>query len=126
MPKTPFEEFFDSYLATALWAESCEQEPHPDRSMSDAGYDRDDIDQGSLAKMRAECEAWFTANAAHIGEETERAGHDFWLTRNHHSAGFWDGDWAEPAATILDNASKAAGERNLYVGDDGRVYCYQL
>ncbi len=21
------------------------------------------------------------------------AGHDFWLTRNRHGAGFWDGDW---------------------------------
>ena len=22
-----------------------------------------------------------------------QAGHDFWLTRNGHGAGFWDGDW---------------------------------
>jgi hypothetical protein len=122
--KTPFEEFFDSYITTALWSESCEQQPHPDRSLDAAGYDRDSIDPSSLAKMRTECEAWFKANAEHIGEETEQAGHDFWLNRNGHGAGFWDGDWPEPAATILDNASKAAGERNLYVGDDGRVYCY--
>lgn len=25
--------------------------------------------------------------------EVARAGHDFWLTRNGHGAGFWDGDW---------------------------------
>lgn len=25
--------------------------------------------------------------------ECERIGHDFWLTRNGHGAGFWDGDW---------------------------------
>ena len=25
--------------------------------------------------------------------ECERIGHDFWLTRNGHGAGFWDGGW---------------------------------
>ena len=26
-------------------------------------------------------------------DELARAGTDFWLTRNGHGAGFWDGDW---------------------------------
>ena len=26
-------------------------------------------------------------------DQCERIGHDFWLTRNGHGAGFWDGDW---------------------------------
>ena len=50
------------------------------------------------------------------------AGHDFWLTRNGHGAGFWDGDWKEPAASKLDAASHAFGEVDLYIGDDGKVY----
>ena len=28
-------------------------------------------------------------------DQCERIGHDFWLTRNGHGAGFWDGDWDE-------------------------------
>lgn len=51
-----------------------------------------------------------------------RAGHDFWLTRNGHGAGFWDGDWPEPFAAQLTAAAKAFGECNLYAGDDGRLY----
>lgn len=27
------------------------------------------------------------------GESPQHLGHDFWLTRNNHGAGFWDGDW---------------------------------
>jgi hypothetical protein len=50
------------------------------------------------------------------------AGHAFWLTRNGHGAGFWDGDWPEPHASALDEASKAFGSFDLYVGDDGMIH----
>jgi hypothetical protein len=54
--------------------------------------------------------------------EAAMAGHDFWLTRCGHGAGFWDGDWPEPQATILDEAAKRFGNVDLYVGDDGAIY----
>lgn len=54
--------------------------------------------------------------------EAAMAGHDFWLTRNGHGAGFWDGDWPEPHASILTEASKTFGETDLYIGDDGKVH----
>jgi len=44
------------------------------------------------------------------------------MTRNHHGVGFWDGDVSEPHATLLTDAAHAAGERYLYVGDDGIIY----
>lgn len=37
---------------------------------------------------------FLTAKDLIQGEE-ERAGTDFHFTRNHHGAGFWDGDWEE-------------------------------
>lgn len=46
----------------------------------------------------------------------------FWLTRCGHGCGFWDGDWSEPAATILTDAAHAFGNVDLYVGDDGKIY----
>lgn len=54
--------------------------------------------------------------------EAALAGHDFWLTRSGHGAGFWDGDWPEPAASTLDKASKEFGNVDLYVGDDGQIH----
>jgi hypothetical protein len=50
------------------------------------------------------------------------AGHDFWLTRNGHGAGFWDGDLSEDVGNALTEAAKKFGECHLYVGDDGQIY----
>lgn len=50
------------------------------------------------------------------------AGHDFLLTRNGHGAGFWDGDWLEPAATTLTAAAKRFSEMSLYRGRDGAIH----
>lgn len=52
----------------------------------------------------------------------EQAGHDFWMTRNGHGVGFWDGDWSEPAGSRLDEITKAFPQVDLYRGDDGRIY----
>jgi hypothetical protein len=52
--------------------------------------------------------------------DSERGGHDFWLTRNRHGAGFWDGDWERGAE--LTKAAHTFGGIDLFVGDDGRVH----
>ncbi len=54
--------------------------------------------------------------------DSRMAGHDFWLTRNRHGAGFWDGDYPEPAASQLTKASHNYGEVSLYVGDDNLIH----
>lgn len=56
------------------------------------------------------------------GGVSSMAGHDFWLTRNGHGAGFWDGDWPEPHGDKLDAVAKGFGSISLYLGDDGKVY----
>ena len=47
----------------------------------------------------------------------EQVGHDFWLTRNGHGAGFWDRpeiyDGKENAET-LSNSARSFGERNVF------------
>lgn len=42
-------------------------------------------------------------------DEMGRAGHDFWLTRNGHGAGFGDGDWPEEAGEKLSEAARSFG-----------------
>ena len=56
------------------------------------------------------------ANATNIELSLYRSG----LLR----AGFWDGDWPLPYADLLGKAAQAAGTCDLYVGDDGMIYCY--
>jgi len=83
-----------------------------------------DIDADTLAGMNADCVKFYADNSAlwkGAYMSDEQAGHDFWLTRNKHGAGFWD----RGLGLIGENLTAAAhafGEVHLYVGDDGRVY----
>ena len=88
----------------------------------DRGYSREDIDRHTLAMMRRDVVAFLSANEEEIDGLIDRAGHDLWLTRNRHGAGFWDGDWPEPAATRLTESAHKMGEFELYIGDDGRIH----
>lgn len=126
------EDFLSAYIEAALWSTNDESTPAGGEPL-DANYGPDDLAPETLAKMRDECERFLVKAAGLI--EAERlpegrsdnaaaAGHDFWLTRNGHGAGFWDGDW--PIAG--DELTKLCGWRtefpevDLYVGDDGRIY----
>ena len=82
----------------------------------------DDLAPETLAKMKADCYKFRAENAKDIEGREEQAGHDLWLTRNHHGAGYWDGDWPD-AGERLTQACKKYPEVNLYVGDDGLIYC---
>ena len=53
--------------------------------------------------------------------EPAQAGHDFWLTRNRHGAGFWDRGLGERGQRLTD-AAHVYGESYLSIGDDGKVY----
>ena len=45
----------------------------------------------ALRRGTIDCLAFYQANEHLIGDApTDQAGHDFWLTRNGHGAGFWD------------------------------------
>ena len=91
-----------------------------DRSMRNMGFCLSDIDPDTLAAMVADCTR-FQAENDLSERDDKHGGHDFWLTRCGHGAGFWDGDWPETGDTLTE-ACKAYGEVYLYVGDDGRIY----
>lgn len=52
----------------------------------------------------------------------ERLGHDIWLTRNHHGAGFFDHSYDSEMEKSLTTAAHNLKEVNLYLGDDGYLY----
>jgi hypothetical protein len=56
-----------------------------------------------------------------LGRSEAHAGHDFWLTRNGHGAGFWDGG-NDVAYTELTDGAHLHGECYVYLGDDGLIY----
>jgi len=118
------DDFTQGYIVCALWSSTDESRDDGGDPMDD-NYGPDDLAPCASAKMIADCQAFQMAQWDHLlvnGQDWSRAGHDFWLTRNGHGAGFWDGDWPEPQAATLTAASTAYGECNLYVGDDGLIY----
>lgn len=109
--------FINAYIEAALWSSHDDE----DRPMDDH-YGPSDIAIETRGQMVDDCIKFFDANYDDISSDLARAGHDFWLTRNGHGAGFWDGDWPEDVGERLTAASKAFGEYVLYMGDDGQIY----
>jgi hypothetical protein len=119
------DEFLSQYFETALWSSRDEGDP------MDKNYGLEDFDYDTLVEMATEAEKWrYSQKVSDALKDLEGftegdVGHDFWLTRNGHGAGFWDGDWPEPEASILDRAATSVGEMQLYIGDDGLIYSFK-
>jgi len=89
-------------------------------------HDVHDLAPETLRAMVADCNR-FREEAGDMLEEhpdPEMGAHDFWLTRNGHGAGFWDGDWSEhgDALTAMVGWGTDFPEMTLYIGDDGLIY----
>lgn len=112
------DEFLSAYIECALWSSSDPDDN--DRPLNET-YCEGNIVPETLAAMKADCEKFIELTAGLISaDEAEAAGHDFWLTRNGHGAGFWDGDWGDLGDQLTD-LCKPFGERDLYVWE-GKVY----
>lgn len=108
--------FTDSYLETAEWADKPDGEDWSGAEWSDQ----------AMAIAESDCQK-FQDRAREIIERLEEGAqyhfaHDFWLTRQGHGAGFWDGDYPEPEASELTEIAKSFGEVWIYLGDDGLIY----
>jgi len=116
-----FDAFLDAYIQTALWSSTDESDDRGGEPL-DKNYGPSDLTKATRAKMKKDASRFVygdkgrsNAMAVFIEGNEAKAGHDFWLTRNGHGAGFWDGDWPDPPATYLDKRSKEFGEQHLYV-----------
>ena len=108
----------NEYLEMALWSSADEN-----GNSMDALYDIDDFAPEAiehadeeLADFESQAESLLTEN------DTAHVGHDFWLTRNGHGAGFWDGDYKN--GYKLTELCRPYGSSYIYVGDDGKLYLW--
>ncbi len=113
------DEFTQAYVECALWSTNDKSDPSGGVSLDD-NYGPEDINPATLVVMQWHCTQFQIDNWDDLENNHSQAGHDFWLTRNGHSAGFGDGNWPEPAAERLTEASVRFGKFNLYVGDSGK------
>jgi hypothetical protein len=120
------DQFTQGYIEAMYWTSA---------STPDDG----DLDGATFAELAPEalkdaiedCTGFIKATGADLDEacdngringyDMHRAGVDFWLTRNGHGAGFWDRGLGA-VGDRLSEIARVYGTRDLYRGDDGRVY----
>lgn len=122
--------FVVAYLEAALWSSTAygvpesEDDESFDTSMESYGFTLDDIDPVAKRKAIRDCLDFWYGNSIDLfeaeGGTPEQHGHDFWLTRNRHGAGFWDRGYGSTGQALAD-AARLCGECDLYV-NDGKIY----
>ena len=113
--------FTRSYIGTALWS-TRDGDTYEDL---DDNYDLEDLADETIITIVEDCANFQIENEKLIeqcDQDEEKCGQDFWLTRNGHGAGFWDGDYGDELGDELTKQSEKYGELDLYPGDDGKLY----
>ena len=85
-PGDPVDAFTMAYLEAAEWCGIDEEQCDAFRNAEDPRWSED-----AVAKAQEDCQDFRQLASAFLeGIDDAQAGHDFWLTRNGHGAGFWD------------------------------------
>ena len=111
--------FFKAFVEAALWSTNDESTPQGGVPLD---KNHDTIEPVSAENLKKECAEFIRLNVKLLeGMDAGQCGHDFWLTRNHHGAGFWDRGYHKHIGDGLTDGSHAFGEVHLYVVD-GQIY----
>lgn len=127
----PSDPFLRGYLMAAFWTSD---DNAPSGEYSTSGRPEEmmtNLSPEALERATADCAAFESANrellesateyGSNFNYDSENAGHDFWLSRNGHGAGYFDRDLGE-IGDALQAAARASGSCDLYAGDDGKLY----
>lgn len=102
------DDFTRAYMECALWSST------DDNGQNFDEYPVEDLHQKTWNEMVADCRDFQELHAELLENiEPSQAGHDFWLTRNHHGAGFWDRGLGDVGAKLTAIA-RAYGDIDLY------------
>lgn len=96
MTPADLKSFTDAYIECALWSSNDESRDDGGDPL-DKNYSSLDLAEATEAKIQADCVQFVKENKVDLAAAQYRdtrwsdatlAGHDFWLTRNGHGAGF--------------------------------------
>jgi hypothetical protein len=115
-------EFVDAYLEAALWT-AIDEAGNPLRNFS-----LDDFSQEAVDQAIEDCDRFVTENRKDLeihgitSEIKAHHGHDFWLTRNGHGAGYWDRGYDQEVGDRLTAAAEAYGQEDVERSSNGQLY----
>lgn len=110
--------FVEGYTKALLWTSTDERD-----TPLDEHYDTGDLSEAATDQVFEDCLQFIAENYEAVrqyealGHGPESAGHDFWLTRNGHGAGFWDRG-AGALGEALSKQSRLWGEAFAYVVEE--------
>lgn len=117
------EQFYRGYLECALWSSTAQDAAGNEIE----GLCEYDPSEACARSMRADCASFCASHAgllhlacAFPGYRMSSAGHDFWLTRNRHGAGFWNRGLGD-VGLRLTGAARVYGGVDVYLSDAGEV-----
>jgi hypothetical protein len=119
-------DFARGYFTAAFWTadDGAMTGEYSDTGRADDHFER--LHPDNLREQLGQCERFQADNAQTLEDAADdyQAGIDFWLTRNRHGSGFWDGDYdrldgtGEAAGRLTDSAH-AFGECCCFIDDEG-------
>ena len=119
---TTLDNFTQAYLVCALWSENDDSDTPLENN-----YHIEQLASVAMDTAKQDCALFQKQNEELLsqmyaaGHKPEQAGHDLWLTRNGHGAGFWDRGMGDLGNKLAD-AARDFKTTDLYVGDDGQLY----
>lgn len=122
-----FLDFVEAYIEGLLFTE--------EEALGLSGADvltEDLFSNGAFQAIYTECADFFFGEYAEMEAAIaefphygfSQAGHDFWLTRNGHGAGFWDRGIGKHGEELT-KASKDYGETHAYMDEETNLICIE-
>lgn len=110
------DDILQAYLTCALFTSTGDNDTPLESTHSTADFAHEAVESAKIAV------AFFVDRAKpYLADWSDnQIGHDLWLTRNGHGAGFWDRGL--PYGDVLTDKAKSLGGSYCYIGDDGKVY----
>ncbi len=118
-------EFINAYKTCALWSTNDETNERGGDPL-DQNYDTDDIREETALDMENDCRMFIASNQNlldQVGDYSQH-GHDFFLSRNGHGAGFFDRDYPKEIGDTLQKHAREYGEYNLFIGPGEEIWHY--
>lgn len=115
----PLLRFTRAYLKCALFTSTNKSGEPLDRN-----HTIDDFTKRTTMRAVADCAEFRRYNDELLAETEatdEQNGHDFWLTRNRHGAGFWDRGYPAQLSKRLTDSAHAFGEQHILPNEDGTL-----
>lgn len=106
-------------LETALWSSLALNSENEEAHFDDLGFTIYDFHPDAHAQLSIDCSRFARLAMAEGIDilDFEDWQHDFWLTRNRHGAGFWDGDYDTEIGEKLTAISHQFKEVDLILVD---------